>query len=96
MPSQKTEHSFRVISIESLETLENRVREVAADHGLSLISEDSTTQAAPFCGYNYFSQEMTLSDSRSEVDAIAQIEKCIAAIEELTEETVADGYVELI
>jgi hypothetical protein len=96
MSCQETQQSFRLISIEPLERLEVEVRKVAADHGFSLKSEDATTQIAPFCGHSYFSQKMALADCTFDLDIFAQVEKCLAAIEELADANLADGYVEFV
>ena len=95
MSIQTPKQSFCLVSIEPLDLLEPQVREIAADHGFVLNSEDVMKKSAPFCGYDYFYQDMTLSDNRSKGEMNGQLKNCIAAIVELTEDNFADGFVKV-
>ena len=92
MAIQETHTSFRLISIEPLNELELQVRDLAEEYGLDLQSSHPTTQNAPFCGYDLFCQDMTLSESGQGLESLKE---CFDAIEALANEATADGYLKL-
>ena len=93
--SLKTFRSIRLTSVEPLETLFPQVQEIANQFGFVLNTEEQKRASAPFCGYDLYHQNMSLS-SNEQLSVEHQIDNCIDMIGVLTETSVADGYLEIL
>jgi len=87
--------TFRLTSIESLEGISPQVRRIAGEHGFNLEATDQQMLSAPFCGFDYFCQEMKLV-STSGCSAIEKLDLCLDAIKKLTDDSFADGFMEVL
>lgn len=86
--------TFRLTSIESLDDISPQVRRIAGEHGFSLEAAEQRKLNAPFCGIDYFCQEMKLV-SMSECDS-ERLGCCLNAIEQLAVDSFADGFMEVL
>lgn len=98
MPKVPTTHrSIRLASIEPLEPLNRQVRQIAKQFSLTASADPQTCENAPFCGYDVYYQNFILKHTGEAGDsANEQMAKCIDAIGKLTEETIADGFLEVL
>lgn len=87
--------SFRLTSIECLDQYGDQFRQVASDHGFDLELQNQEKVNAPFCGIDYYCQEMKLQPA-SQANNDSDLRECIQAIEHLAETSFADGYVEVL
>ena len=89
--------AFRLTSIESLDGVSNQVRQIASNHGFELEIQQQTTLNAPFCGIDYYYQDMKLIASVANGDSKnGRLDRCLFDIEQLAETSFADGFVEII
>ena len=98
MPNDNSiQSSFRLTSVEPLDSVGAKVREIANAHGFQLSMDKQYVENAPFCGYDFFQQQMTLqSDSGTGATLQKKMQHCLSEIEKTTEETVADGFLEIL
>ena len=100
--SSKDAVSIRFTSIEPGLPNENQVQKIANAHDCqsTIISQQTVNQ--PFCGIDYFVQEMSISPQFQPADHANQtchntkIENCICELESLSESQLSDGFFEIV
>ena len=92
--TQDPQPTFRLTSIESLEDISPQVRRIAGEHGFNLEATDQQMLSAPFCGFDYYRQEMKLVSTNG--SGTEQLDLCLNEIEKLTDDSFADGFMEVL
>ena len=85
---------FQIVSLEPTPLVEQVVQQAAERHSLdaSFVAEKQFT--APVCGVEYHAQKFELSSKDAELRSELTIANCLQEIKALTEQTIADGFVE--
>ena len=83
---------FQITSIEPALPILPLVAESAKRHNLSLEVADATPFNAPFCGSEYFAQEVRMIPN-SENASLPRYDDCLKEIQTIVEQNLADGYV---
>ena len=84
---------FQITSIEPAQFILPQVAETANRHELAVEIADAVPFNAPFCGSEYFVQEIRMV-AKSDSSSLPRYEECLEEIEALVEQELADGYVE--
>ena len=92
--TQDPQPTFRLTSIESLEDISPQVRRIAGEHGFNLEATDQQMLSAPFCGFDYYRQEMKLVSTNG--SGTEQLDLCLNEIEKLADDSFADGFMEVL
>ena len=89
MPTSKI---LQITSNELAQPILNQVAATAQVHELAMKIAEPVSFSAPFCGEEYFTQEIQLfaDDTRTHTD----FETCIQEIETIVERELADGFVD--
>jgi len=85
--------AFQITSIEPAQLILPQVAEAANRHELNVEIADAVPFNAPFCGSEYFVQEIRMV-AKPDSAALPRYEECLVEIEALVEQELADGYVE--
>lgn len=88
--------AFQIVSIEPTQTLEDVVIQAAQRHKLSANFDDSRVFNAPVCGIEYHIQEIELTGGDNSGDVRGAMLNCIKEIESIADQSLADGYLELL
>lgn len=88
--------AFQIVSIEPTKSLVPVVNQAAKRHALSVDFGDSKMFNAPMCGIEYHVQQINLSGSNENQDCLEAIENCLQEIETIADQSLADGYMELL
>ena len=86
--------TFRIVSIEPTQTIEEVVNQAADQFSLEANFGVAEQFNAPVCGVEYNAQEFNLSSKDAELRSELTIANCLQEIKRLTEQTMADGFVE--
>ena len=84
---------FQITSIEPAQLILPQVAEAADRHELTVEIADAVPFNAPFCGSEYFVQEIRMV-AKSESASAPRYQECLEEIQALVEQELADGYVE--
>jgi len=85
---------FQITSIEPAQLILPLVAETANLHELAVEIADAVTFSAPFCGNEYFKQEIRMVAS-ADSTSLPRYEECLEEIEAIVEQELADGYIEI-
>ena len=87
---------LQITSIESAQLIMPLVTETAKRHELAVEIVEPVSFSAPFCGNEYFAQEIRMfpgSESTSE-STTKRVEKFLLEVQTIVEQELADGYVD--
>lgn len=82
---------FQITSIEPAQVILPMVAQTAKRHQLELEVAEVTQFCAPFCGNEYFTQEIRIASNSTSTPGYIQ---CIEEIETIVEQNLADSYFE--
>ena len=85
---------FQITSMEPAQLILPLVAETANRHELAVEIAEAVPFSAPFCGNEYFKQEIRMVAS-SDSSSSPRYEECLEEIEAIVEQQLADGYVEI-
>jgi len=85
--------AFRITSIEPARIILPLVAETARCHELSVEIADAVPFIAPFCGNEYFAQEIRMV-AETDSSERPRYQECLEEIQKLVEQELADGFVE--
>lgn len=88
-----TSKTLQITSNERVQSILNQVAEAAQMHDLTMNTAEPVSFSAPFCGDEYFTQEIQLL-AASETRTHSDFEKCIEEITTIVERELSDGFVE--
>ena len=83
----------QITSIEPAQFILPMVAQTAEHHQLELEVAEATKFCAPFCGNEYFTQEIRIV-SKSNCPPTSCFDQCISEIETIVEQKLADSYIE--
>lgn len=89
---------FQITSIEPVQLILPQVTATAERHELTVEVREPEPFSAPFCGNEYFAQEIRIlnkSDNASPRQFQKCMQECMLEIETLVENQLADGYIQL-
>ena len=86
--------TFRIVSIEPTQAIKAVVNQAADRFSLEANFGAAGQFNAPVCGVEYHAQEFNLSSKDVELRSELAIANCLQEIKTLTEQTMADGFVE--
>lgn len=84
---------FKITSIEPTTSIFNLVQAAAKRFDLNVEFQPETTFSAPFCGTDYYVQQVRLLREEGD-ESLNSIEDCLKEIAALTEQNLADAYFE--
>jgi len=84
---------FQITSIEPVQPILPLVTESALRHELSVEIAEPVSFSAPFCGGEYFAQQVRVL-SKSNDSSLTRFNECFDEIQTIVEQQLADGYVE--
>ena len=84
---------FQITSIEPVHSILPQVTATAERHELTVQITESVPFSAPFCGSEYFSQEIRIRPA-SDKASPQRFRECMLEIEAIVENQLADGYIE--
>ena len=83
---------FQITSIEPAAPILPLVNEAAKRHELAVEISEAVPFSAPFCGNEYYAQEVRMVPN-SDNASIPRYEECLLEIQNIVELLLADGYV---
>lgn len=86
--------TFQITSNEPAQSILGLVAETAQRHELVLDISEPATFTAPFCGDEYFIQEIRLLP-QSGTRKGADFDICLSEIESIVRQELSDGYIEI-
>lgn len=84
---------FQITSLEPAQLILPQVTETANRHELAVEIAEAVPFSAPFCGNEYFVQEIRMV-AKSDSSSLPRYEECLEEIQAIVEQELADGYVE--
>ena len=84
---------FQITSLEPAQLILPQVTETANRHELAVEIAEAVPFSAPFCGSEYFVQEIRMV-AKSDSSSLPRYEECLEEIQAIVEQELADGYVE--
>ena len=85
---------LQITSIEPVQLILPKVAATAERHDLTVEIAEPVPFSAPFCGNEYFAQEIRILDEYNNASA-QRFEECMLEIETLVESQLADGYIQV-
>ena len=85
---------FQITSIEPVQLILPQVAATAERHELTVEIAEPVPFSAPFCGSEYFAQEIRILNKSNNASP-QRFQECMLEIETLVENRLADGYIQV-